>query len=331
MTLSPASSLPVLSTVRPLLILTGFLGAGKTTLLRALLTATREAGYTTDVILNDYADATLDGATLEGLTHTLSPLTAACACCEGLDFLLELALQSADSGSDLLCIELNGTADPIPIIESFTLLEHKLKRHPRWQICVIHPDHFRTQARYEDIETLQLQTASHIYFSHTDTAPVSEELLGQVREINPSANIISLADLQQAVCDLAQRMHARLLSPADGSSAGSPRDLLTLTPQHHATHDFTACQLPLPASVEKEQLLLWLTSLPTDVIRAKVLVGINGRKGRYLYERIGTTVSKYVQRVALNAQVPNSAILIGPDLDPTALSIQAEALLRNAE
>ena len=89
--------IPQIVAARPVILLTGFLGAGKTTFLRQLLLATQKAGVSADVILNDYADAKLDSATLEGLAASIEPLTATCACCEGLDYLLKLSMKSAKS------------------------------------------------------------------------------------------------------------------------------------------------------------------------------------------------------------------------------------------
>ena len=76
----------------------------------------------------------------------------------------------------------------------------------------------------------------------------------------------------------------------------------------------------MPNVNDIDEIKQWLSELPADVIRAKLLIGVTDRpKDRYLYERVGTEVSKYPQRVVLNDNVPNSAILIGPNLDVQAL------------
>jgi len=149
---SSSSQIPTFITTRPLILITGFLGAGKTTLLRELLQGCKEKELLSDVILNDYSDANVDLITLEDHARNIEPLTAACACCEGMDFLLELSLKSSKSDSDILFVELNGTADPVPIIESFTLLHEKLQLHPRWQVCVIDVRNFGKRTSYEDID-----------------------------------------------------------------------------------------------------------------------------------------------------------------------------------
>jgi len=315
-------SIPSLVQARPLILLTGFLGAGKTTLLRDLLRATRDAQLESDVILNDYGDASLDSSTLEGLAANIEPLTATCACCEGLDFLLDLSLRSSQSSSDLLFVELNGTADPVPIVEAFALMEHKMKRHPRWQVCIINPHLFGQRKRYSDIEKLQLQTASHVYFSHSENTGIPEEVISQIRSINASVTFIEKHDLEQAVIELGQRHNKRLMHAT--SNKEELRRFEYLKSDHHRrTHEFNSCMILMPEVVTREQVKEWLTQLPDEVIRAKVIVGIKGSPDRYLFERVEAEVSPYIQRVSLGSNVKNSAILIGPNLNP-------ESLARNA-
>ena len=54
--------------IKPLLMITGFLGAGKTTLLRNLLVQLHQREMLADVILNDFTNADIDVATLDGAT-----------------------------------------------------------------------------------------------------------------------------------------------------------------------------------------------------------------------------------------------------------------------
>lgn len=309
------SHIPQVVSTRPMVLLTGFLGAGKTTLLRELLVAAQHAELITHVILNDYADAQLDSATLEDFTRSIEPLTAACACCDGLDFLLELSMKSAKDTSDILFVELNGTADPVPIIESFTLLENKLLLHPRWQICVIDTRHFGTRGTYSDIETLQLQTASHIYLSHIDKSIPTDLIIDNIKKINPHASIVSKKEIIKMVISLGKTKKQLLMAQQSGKEAND-LNLIKKSEHHHKTHEFTSCQILLPVEVPEDAIRDWLASLPSGVIRAKALVAIyEDPNSRYLFERVGSEVEKDAQKVDLGKNVPNSAILIGPDLD----------------
>lgn len=311
-----------LVSVRPVLILTGFLGSGKTTLLRRLLSSCQKAGLHADVILNDFSDARLDSSTIEGLAKSIEPLSAGCACCEGLDFLLELSLKSNQGDSDILFVELNGTADPVPIIEAFTLLEEKLKRHPRWQVCVIDTRHFGDRASFRDIEELQLQTASHIYFSHINEGQSTDELLIKIRKVNAFATVLTEDELAEKVVELAQVQRQRLHSSAKKEIELSA---IKKSAQHQQTHEFNSCKILLPEQAEEDAIRKWLRDLPASVIRAKLLIGVMERPGgRYLFERVGMEVSRYPQKVELGAGVENSAILIGPDLSLFELEQSAQ-------
>lgn len=187
---SGKSLLPSLVKVRPMLLLTGFLGAGKTTFLRDMLAhlATRE--YRADVILNDRENAFIDKETLKGHAADISALTASCVCCDGYEDLVTMILKASESQHDILVIELNGTADPIPLQESFTLLESKFFLRPRWQICVIDARYFRKRRRFNDLESLQLETASHYFISHSSRLTEKEgaELEGAIKTINSGAS-----------------------------------------------------------------------------------------------------------------------------------------------
>ena len=322
------SPLPEFASFRPVVLLTGFLGAGKTTLLRELLTHTQRSSLQSDVILNDYADARMDSATLEKFARNIEPLTATCACCEGLDFLLDLSLKSAKSESDLLFVELNGTADPVPIVESFTLLEDKLQLHPRWQICVIDVRHFGKRGGYQDIEKLQLQTASHIYFSHEDEEYSHKAIIDAVKEVNPYASVIDKGRLIEEVILLGKYKKKRAIYELV-EKAEFDHNLLEKSHHHQQTHEFTAYQIPMPSHVGESIIRDWLAALPADVIRAKLLIGISEKPDdRYLFERVGNKVSAYPQKVILGKSVPNSAILIGPDLNITKLHKLAEKYMK---
>ncbi len=320
------SSIAEVIKVQPTVLITGFLGAGKTTLLKYLLAALNKEDIQSDVILNDYADAAIDSETLEEFAESVEPLTATCACCEGLDFLLELSVKSTKSNSDLLFIELNGTADPVPIVESFTLLEEKLRLHPRWQVCVIDVRNFGHRKSYSDIEELQLQTASHIYFSHHhDEIPA--EITEKINAINPHASVLDKDALTSAIKNLAKRKTMIATAKPNIVDVSQPK-VIAKSDKHFKSHEFTACQLPMPSHASEEEIKTWLNILPTDVIRVKLLIGVSERpKDRYLFERVGSEISKYTQRVRLNNSVPNSAIIIGPDLDIKALEKLADKYL----
>ena len=153
---------------KPLFFITGFLGVGKTTLLRALLEELQDLGRTTNVILNDYENAKIDASTLPEYASSIFPIAASCACCDSLDDLVKLCLAAQQSDGDVLLIELNGTADPLPLLETFTLLGEKIPFHPRWQVGVIDARHWGRRKEFVPLERRQIETATHWLPTHTE-------------------------------------------------------------------------------------------------------------------------------------------------------------------
>lgn len=326
--IAPLQNIKQLQTRKPLILLTGFLGAGKTTFLRNLLKATALSQLRADVILNDYENAHLDSETLRDTAATVEPIAASCACCEGLDFLIDLSVSASASRNDLLFIELNGTADPLPLLESFTLLESKLLRQPRWQVCILDARNFGKSKENRTLRELQLETASHFYLSHTDAITAVERniLYTRIRAINPGASETTPELLASGLSKLSNRL--AWTSPAQPSSTKNL--LFPNNSKHHGhlAHQFTGCQILLPETVRRDDLWAWLASLPRNVIRAKALISTPDEPDiRRLFERVGIELMADPLKVPISPRVPSSAILIGPDLDPEEILASAKRIL----
>ncbi|MFC4991680.1 GTP-binding protein [Rubritalea tangerina] len=312
--------------MRPSILISGFLGAGKTTLLRHLLKHLKTNDIKADVILNDYANAMIDSETLREDSESIEALGASCACCEGMDFLIEMVIKATESDNDILLTELNGTADPLPIVESFTLLENKFKLFPRWHVCVIDARHFEERSYHNRLERDQLETASHYLISHQEE--VSTERLANIRlrlkEILPAASFVTEEELASQVLSLALAKKKCILNATNDAASNPP----SKSPYHHLSHEITACQILFPQRVKIEKIKPWLKSLPDHVMRAKGLFDLtDDLQKRYLYERVGKDIPDTPYPVSLKSTVPSSAILIGPELNPSQLLEHAQATL----
>lgn len=313
--------------MRPSILITGFLGAGKTTLLRSTLEHLKAIDVKADVILNDYANAMVDSETLLDISESIEALGASCACCEGMDFLIDMVVKTAQTKHDILLIELNGTADPLPIIESFTLLENKFKLFPRWNVCVIDARHFEDRGYYNRLERDQLETASHYVISHQEA--VSDEKFTHLKkrliEITPTATILSPGEFTNEAAKLAAAKKKYLLSESD-----TPTSSLSKSPYHGISHEITACQIQIHDRVAIETIKPWLEALPSEVMRAKALIDLtDDLEKRYLYERVGTQIPDTPYPVPLKSTVVSSAILIGPDLDTESLLSMTQEMLNS--
>jgi G3E family GTPase len=305
---------------RPSLMITGFLGAGKTTFMRSLLVDLHRRQIAADVILNDYENAEIDAGTLRGDAASVEALAASCACCDGLAPLVDLAVAAGRSVNDLLVIELNGTADPLPLLESFTLLESRLRFRPRWQVCVLDARQFPRSGNHGALESLQLQTASHFMLSHVEglTELQRGSLLERVRAVNPRASETDAGTMAESLAQAIardQRLLSRVPPPATKPLLPGPGRCGS-----RLAHEFTGCQIFLPPTVKRAAMWAWLASLPPDVIRAKALATVTGEPGvRRLFERVGMELMGDPLEVPISEKVPSTGICIGPDLNPVEI------------
>ena len=124
-----------------------------------------------DVILNDIANAQLDAASINtNHASSIVPLSASCACCESLEELMALCKTASSGKGDLLVLELNGTADPLAIIENFSLLKDSLSFSPMMQICMVDARKWGNRDQLTPIEKRQMEASSLHFLSYTDLA-----------------------------------------------------------------------------------------------------------------------------------------------------------------
>lgn len=304
---------------KPLIFLTGFLGAGKTTLLRSLLLQLRAHGRSADVILNDFANAELDAATLSEGVASLSPIAASCACCESLDELMELCIAASRSCGDAVLIELNGTADPLALLEAFTLLERQIPFHPRLQVGLVDARHWDARGEFGPLEQRQLETASHWILSHREAPGIDQARLDAVDEsvhrVNPHATRL-----------LPRQLAAALIAEIDRPTTPDRTESTDHDHDHrhdHAhrlSHQFTGCQIRLSGRLSRQRVTAFLEALPDSVVRAKALVKLTNPPGsRWLFERTGRHPIPEPLEVTEFPNVSAAVVCIGPRLDPGAL------------
>ncbi len=313
-------SLPEIIPLRPLVLMSGFLGAGKTTFLRATLQELAQHQINSYVILNERENARIDSETLRDFATAVAPLISDCVCCDSFYQLYEMLLDAAKQDSDIIFVELNGTADPLPIMEVFTISQSKFMLQPRWQVCVIDALMFARRINYNQLEQLQLESASHFHLSRT--AGLSEEqirkLTSEVRSINPHASAVSPSELAISICEVISTASRKTIGSLDSLNSKIP---LSMHKNHHLAHMFTGCQILLPDHpIPAERVITWLRLLPLNAIRAKILLTVTDDiTQRMLFERVGIDVCEKPIAVPIRDKLNPSAVIIGPDLDPSQL------------
>lgn len=124
----------------PITLLTGYLGAGKTTLLNHVLN--NKEDYKVAVIVNDIGEVNID-ASLIGAENVVSqkddslvPLQNGCICCTlKQDLMKQIAELVASDKFDYILIEASGICEPIPIVQSITLVSDASEQYDLPSIC----------------------------------------------------------------------------------------------------------------------------------------------------------------------------------------------------
>lgn len=202
----------------PVTILTGYLGAGKTTLINHVLN--NQEGYKVAVIVNDIGEVNIDakligkGGIVNETDDSLVPLSNGCICCTLKVDLMKQIVELVRTGKfDYILIEASGICEPMPIVQTLTVLSDETGSYGIPKICrldnvVTVVDALRLATEFgcgedltkedideEDIENLLIQ---QIEFCNTiilnKINEVDPEELNRVRKIiralQPKARII---------------------------------------------------------------------------------------------------------------------------------------------
>lgn len=227
----------------PVIVLSGFLGSGKTTLLNALLR--RDAFAHTAVVVNEFGEIGLDHLLLAQASDSVMLLEGGCLCCTVVDSLHETlaALHVRRVKGEIppferLIIETTGLADPGPIVS--TLLGHRsVTDHYRFEALVVTVD---TQHALTTIESYpeaakQIALADRLILTKRDVADVSEQLVGRLRALNPTAEHVDGRNADAVAHAFGPGARYRLVVPATvqaGSLLGLRRIAHTAGLQSHA-------------------------------------------------------------------------------------------------
>ena len=279
-----------------------------------------------DVILNDIANAELDAASINA-NHASSivPLSASCACCESLEELMALCKTASSGKGNLLVLELNGTADPLAIIENFSLLKDSLPFSPMMQICLVDVRKWGNRDQLTPIEKRQMEASSLHFLSYTDLATEDDitRVENLIEDQFPQSQRITKERLAKALISCTQKSGENISEfDLPTMNAGESSDL---GGGHHdevhlLSHQVKGCQLSLPPKVRNSSMERLLKKLPKEVLRAKALVKVIEQPGsRWLFERVGNEISPSPISVSDIGNLSSSLLCIGLDVDASEI------------
>ena len=275
-----------------------------------------------DVILNDIANAQLDAASINtNHASSIVPLSASCACCESLEELMALCKTASSGKGDLLVLELNGTADPLAIIENFSLLKDSLPFSPMMQICMVDVRKWGNRDQLTPIEKRQMEASSLHFLSYTDLASGDDitRVENHIKDQFPQSQRITKERLAKALISCTQKSEENIselnlstinLGEFCDSDSGHHDEV------HLLSHQVKGCQVSLPPKVRNSSMERLLKKLPKEVLRAKALVKVIEQPGsRWLFERVGNEISPSPISVSDITNLSSSLLCIGLDLD----------------
>ncbi len=309
----------------PTLIISGFLGAGKTTLLRELIPGLEAASINPVVILNDYQNAKVDASTLRGEGRTVTPINGNCVCCDSLSELVDTMGALTDRPGQILLIEANGTSDPASLLQHLLFRPELLKRfYPILQVTCVHASRWQKRLWNNELERLQVRTASHLIMTHSDSASEArkQKVLDQIAGLSPRASWSSAEALCEELVHLATAVGPVFTAMPQGSHVGNHHE------HHELSHAFVAEQFDLPPRVSKERLLHWVAALPDEILRVKgVARFFETPDTDFVFERTddhkwGPTAFALKQP----STVPPCVVLIGVRLDSDGIRASLSAL-----
>ena len=298
----------------PVTLLTGFLGSGKTTLLRRALSAPSFSD--TAVVVNEIGAIPIDHFLVDFIEGSVLELPGGCLCCmvrEDLAQSLRNLIDRRDAREirafRRIAIETSGLADPAPIL--FTLgadpmLDQRL-RLGRVVTLVDAVEGARTLDRFAEAAR-QAAVADALVVSKTDLAPFSADLAERLDALNPGAERILGAELEDPATALfspqrpspapRERVAARA-GPRTGESAGAVLDVRPLTPtlfpdagegvfpsgvEHAHSHGIAVFAVTLQGEISRLDFARALGGLArdrgNDLLRVKGLVEFADRPGR---------------------------------------------------
>ncbi|CAM2010700.1 CobW family GTP-binding protein [Acanthopleuribacter pedis] len=258
----------------PVTIISGFLGSGKTTLLNQILRQKHEERVA--VLVNDFGAIDIDGELVVGVSGEKLALSGGCICCTIRGDLQETVLDliQGEDAPHRLVIEASGVSDPTAVAMTFFTGPLKAKCRVETLVTVVDSEHFfETDPKIIHLLDRQLVVADLVLLNKVDVCPAKkiQNVENVIRTEYPDARVVHtrFAEVpRQLIFEPVMKapIQDRALSPLDSHVHG------TGDPHHH--HDdhtlvFDTWSTEIEAAVDRDQLLRVLTTLPTQIYRAK--------------------------------------------------------------
>lgn len=271
----------------PFTVIGGYLGAGKTTLLNALLADA--GGRRIAVLVNDFGSLAVDASLVHRHDGETIELASGCMCCSLAGGFGEAITRVIDRAADFdhVVIEASGVAEPDRVVGWG--LTHGLVRDATLVVADAECVRERADDRFVgDVVRRQLRAADLVVLNKTDL--VTEAAIADVRawieRTAPGARVLETrrsrvpADVVLGPPGGDREDRTRAVPRADDESVAPP--------SHDHAHVFDSWTVRRPASIRRESLERFASSLPEGVHRAKGFVRLEEAPDeRFLFQQVG--------------------------------------------
>ena len=244
----------------PIVMITGYLGAGKTTLLRRIIDG---ADRKLAVLMNEFGEIGIDTKVVKGKNVDIKELAGGCVCCS-MTGEFEAAIKEIREKikPELIVIETTGVAEPDAIVGD--ILENLEGVRLDSVVAVADAD---ALARFPSIGhtgRVQLEMADVIILNKIDL--VSGNQKGEVKEKLYGLNRTAVL-LEAVRCDVGLDFLLDIRTPR---KRAEPHEHDHLEEEKIQSFVFSA-----EKRLDKDRLEVLVSSLPSDIIRAKGFASTN--------------------------------------------------------
>ncbi len=295
----------------PILLVTGFLGAGKTTFINKLLKDNPDKKIS--LILNEFGDIKLESQFVKkdgvGLVTELSNGCLCCVANVDLPRVIRYTLDQAPQTQQLI-IEASGLSDPDPVRATLQSpdLSHLIKLDTT--VVIVDALNFATTAPKHPLVMSQIADADLVVIAKSSTLS-SDDLSDFTKKIGSigtgTTTLVWEQIVDSSIFFEPPITHLQKMSSAD---------------HQHEHVDTYIYQSKIPVNLQA--LLEYLKNLPTDILRVKGYVDVNG--SRYLIQKVGNHLD--VRLGVVNTEDINKVVILflGSQLDQEALNAKLSHL-----